>query len=101
VISPRALATKGHNSDFPISPTSLAKLWRRNVKKFYTNICFIQYHGESSPHQPSYHGRAGWFNIAIEPDSYREYSWLVRSVSPLFVFKMIYVTKSRLEGGGE
>jgi hypothetical protein len=33
-----------------ISLTSLAKLGRRNVKKFQTNVCFVQLSGESSPH---------------------------------------------------
>jgi hypothetical protein len=86
VISPGAVASKGHNSDFPISPTSLVEHGRSNVKKFHTNICFVQHRGDSSPHQPWYHGLAGWFNVTIEPDAYRENSWLVRLVSPLFVF---------------
>jgi hypothetical protein len=34
-----------------ISLTSLTKLGRSHIKKFHTNICFIQHHGESSPHQ--------------------------------------------------
>jgi hypothetical protein len=69
-----------------ISPTSLDELERSYVKKFHTNICFVQHCGESSPHQPGYHGLAGWFHITIEPDANREYSWLVRSISPRFVF---------------
>jgi hypothetical protein len=28
---------------------------------------------------------ASWFDITIELDAYREYFWLVRSVSPWFV----------------
>jgi hypothetical protein len=86
VISPGAVATKGHNNDFLISPTSLGEHGRSNINKFHTNICFVQHCGESSPHQPGYHGLAGWFNITIEPDAYRENSCLVRSVSPPFVF---------------
>jgi hypothetical protein len=69
-----------------ISPTSLAELGRSNIKKFHSNIYFVQYRGESSPHQPVYHGLAGWFNIIIAPDANREYSWLVSSISPWFVF---------------
>jgi hypothetical protein len=69
-----------------ISLTLLTELRRSHVKKFHTNNCFIQHYGESSPHQPGYHGLASWFRIIIEPDAYREYSWLVRSVSPQFVF---------------
>jgi hypothetical protein len=70
----------------PISPTSLTELRRSHAKKFYTNIYFIQHRGESSPHQSGYHGLAGWFHITIEPDANREYSWLVRLVSPWFIF---------------
>jgi hypothetical protein len=40
----------------------------KSVKKFHTNSL------------------ASWFHITIEPDANHEYSWLVRSVSPLFVF---------------
>jgi hypothetical protein len=69
-----------------ISPTSLTAHGRSHVKKFYTNNCLVQHCGESSPHQPGYHGLAGWFHITIESDANREYSWLVRSVSPRFVF---------------
>jgi hypothetical protein len=36
----------------PISPTSLAERGISNVKKFHTNVCFVQHSGESSPHQP-------------------------------------------------
>jgi hypothetical protein len=75
-----------------IGPTSLTELGRSNVKKFHTNIYFLQDRGESSLHQPGYHSLASWFNITIEPNENCEYSWLVRSVSTLFVFKMIYVT---------
>jgi hypothetical protein len=46
----------------PISPTSLAEVGRSNVKKFHTNICFVQ------------HSLAGWFNITVEHDAYREQS---------------------------
>jgi hypothetical protein len=57
----------------PISPTSLGKLVRSNVKKFHTNICFVQHSGETSPHQSQgCHSLAGWFNVTIEPDEYRE-----------------------------
>jgi hypothetical protein len=31
-----------------VCPTLLVELGRRHVKKFYTNICFIQHRGESS-----------------------------------------------------
>jgi hypothetical protein len=86
VISPGAVATKGHNSDIPISPTSLAELGRCHVKKFHINVCFVQHYGESSLHQPGYHGLAGWFHITIEPDTKHEYSCLVMSVSSRFVF---------------
>jgi hypothetical protein len=51
VISPEVVAIKGHNNNFLISPTSLAELGRSHVKKFYTNIYFVQHHGESSPQQ--------------------------------------------------
>jgi hypothetical protein len=71
-------------------PTSLAKLGRSHVKKFHTNIYFIQHCGESSPHQPWYQGLTGWFDITKEPDAYREYSCLVRSVSLRFVFLNVY-----------
>jgi hypothetical protein len=57
-----------------ISPTSLTELRRSHAKKFYTNIYFIQHHGESSPHQSGYHGLAGWFHITIEPSASHEYS---------------------------
>jgi hypothetical protein len=67
-------------------PTSLAEHGRRHVKKFHTNIYFVQNHGEISPHQPRYQGLAGWFDITIEHDVYLEYSWLVRLVSQWFVF---------------
>jgi hypothetical protein len=63
VISPGPVATKGHSSGLPISPTLLAELGRRHVKKFHTNICFVQHRGESNPHQPGYHGLTGWFHI--------------------------------------
>jgi hypothetical protein len=53
----------------PISLTSLAKLGRSHVKKFHTNISFVQHHGEISPHQLGYHGVAGWFDVTIEPDA--------------------------------
>jgi hypothetical protein len=46
-------------------------LGRDHVKKFHTNISFIQYRGEISPHQPGYHGVAGWLNVTIEPDANR------------------------------
>jgi hypothetical protein len=75
-----------------ISLTSLTELGRSHIKKFHTNICFIQHHGESSPHQPGYHGLASWFHITIEPNANHEYFWLVMSVSPRLFFKMIYVT---------
>jgi hypothetical protein len=74
-----------------ISFTSFAELGRRHVKKFYASICFIQYLGESSPHQPGYHSLAGLFNITIEPNTNLEYSWHVRSVSPWFVFFKWYM----------
>jgi hypothetical protein len=54
-----------------ISPTSLAELGRSHVKKFHTNISFVQHHGEINPQQPGYHGVAGWFNVTIEPDANR------------------------------
>jgi hypothetical protein len=76
----------------PNSPTSLTEPGRNHVKKFYVNIYFVQHHRESSPHQPRYHGLASWFHITIDPDANREYSCLVRSVSPWFFLKMIYVT---------
>jgi hypothetical protein len=60
----------------PISSTLLAELGRWHVKKFHTNIYFVQHHGESSPHQSRYHGLAGWFRTTIEPDANREYSGL-------------------------
>jgi hypothetical protein len=69
----------------PISPTSRVELRRIHVKKFHTNICFVQHHGESSPHQPRYHGLAGWFHITVEPDAVHEYSWPVKSVSPRYI----------------
>jgi hypothetical protein len=75
-----------------VCPTSLIKLGRNHVKKFLTNIYFVQHRGENGPHQPGYHGLASWFHITIEPDAYCEYSYLVRTVSPQFVFEMIYVT---------
>jgi hypothetical protein len=53
----------------PISLTSLAKLGRIHVKKFHTNISFIQHCGEISPHQLGHHGVGGWFNVTIEPDA--------------------------------
>jgi hypothetical protein len=74
VISLRHVATKGHNSNLPISLTSLVEFGRSHVKKFHTNIYFIQHYGQSSPHQPGYHGLAGWFRITIELDANREYS---------------------------
>jgi hypothetical protein len=74
MISPSAVASKGQNGDLPISPTLLAELERSHIKKFYTNVCFIQHRGESSPHQPGYHGIVGWFHITIEPNANREYS---------------------------
>jgi hypothetical protein len=55
-----------------ISPTSLAELERSHVKKF--------------SHQSGYHSLVGWFHITIESEANRQYSWLVRSVSPQFVF---------------
>jgi hypothetical protein len=70
----------------PISLISLAELVRSHIKKFHTNIYFVQHHGESSPHQTGYHGLAGLFNVTIEPDANREYSRLVRSVFSRFVF---------------
>jgi hypothetical protein len=70
----------------PANPTSLTEHGRSHVKKFHTNIYFVQQRGESSPHQPGYHGLVGWFHITIEPDVNREYSWVVRSVSPQFIF---------------
>jgi hypothetical protein len=69
-----------------ISPTSLPELGRIHIKMFHTNIYFLQHHGESSPHQPAYHGLAGCFHITIGPNANHEYSSLVRSVSPQFVF---------------
>jgi hypothetical protein len=69
-----------------ISPTSLTELGRSHVKKFHTNVCYVQHLRESSPHQPGYHGLANWFHITIEPDANREYSWHVRSISPWFIF---------------
>jgi hypothetical protein len=57
-----------------ISPTSLAELGRSHVEKLHTNICFVQHHGESSPHQSGYYSLAGWFHITIEPNANREYS---------------------------
>jgi hypothetical protein len=57
-----------------ISTTSLSELGRRHIKKFYTNIFFIQHRGKSSPHQSGYHGLAGWFHITIEPNANHEYS---------------------------
>jgi hypothetical protein len=57
-----------------ISPTLLAELERRRVKKFHTNIYYVQHRGESSPHQPGYHGLADWFHITIEHNANREYS---------------------------
>jgi hypothetical protein len=69
-----------------ISPTSLTEHRRSHVKKCHTNICFAQHHGESSPHHPGYHSLAGWLHITIEPDAHREYSKLVRLVSPRFIF---------------
>jgi hypothetical protein len=53
----------------PISPTPLTELGRSHVKKFHTNIYFVQHYGEISPHQPEYHDVAGWFNVIIEPDA--------------------------------
>jgi hypothetical protein len=53
-----------------VYPTSLIELGRSHVKKFHTNIYFVQYRGESSPHQSGYHGLAGWFHITIELDAY-------------------------------
>jgi hypothetical protein len=53
----------------PISPTLLTKLSRSHVKKFHTNISFIQHLGEISPHQPRDHGVAEWFNVTIEPNA--------------------------------
>jgi hypothetical protein len=48
----------------PIGPTPLAKLERRHVKKFHTNIYLVQHLGESSPARvqwscwlASYHNR--------------------------------------------
>jgi hypothetical protein len=58
----------------PIRPTSLAELGISHVKKFHTNIYFVQHCEESSHHQSGYHGLASWFHITIEPDTYREYS---------------------------
>jgi hypothetical protein len=60
-----------------ISHTSLTKLGRSHVKKFYANNYYVQPRGESSPHQAGYHGPAGWFNITIEPDANHEHFWLV------------------------
>jgi hypothetical protein len=60
----------------PISPTSLAELGRSHVKKFHTNIYFIQHRGESCPHLSGYHSPAGWFHITVEPDANHEYSGL-------------------------
>jgi hypothetical protein len=70
----------------PISPTSVIELGRSHVKKFHANIYFIQHSGESTPHQPGYHGLAGCFYIIIEPNVNREYSWFVGSVSPSLIF---------------
>jgi hypothetical protein len=75
----------------PISFTSFTEFGRRHVKMFYASICFIQYLGESSPHQPGYHSLAGLFNITIESNANLEYSWHVRSVSPWFVFLKWYM----------
>jgi hypothetical protein len=141
VISHGAVSTKGHNNDFPISPTSLAEsgtslhkylLTSSALKRWHpwidlTNICYfcgrhsllfflhlrkrethllisptrspnleeamsksfiqtsILYNTMESPHQPGYNGLAGWLHIAIEPDANREYSRIVRLVSPWFV----------------
>jgi hypothetical protein len=76
----------------PISSTLLAELGRWHVKKFHTNIYFVQHHGESSPHQSRYHGLAGWFRTTIEPDANREYSGLWGQFLHGLFFKMIYVT---------
>jgi hypothetical protein len=54
-----------------ISPTSLAELARSHIKKFHTNISFIQHHGEISPHHTGYHDVAGWFNVTKDPDANR------------------------------
>jgi uncharacterized protein YchJ len=72
----------------PPSIACLSHLAHRTWEKpwSYTNICFIQHHGESSPHQPGYVGLDGWFHITIEIDKYHEYSRFVRSVSPWFIF---------------
>jgi hypothetical protein len=80
VISPGAVATKGHNSDLSISPTSLIESGTGLYKYLLTSSA------ESSPHQPMYRSFAGWFHITIEPDANRGYSWLVRSVSSQLVF---------------
>jgi hypothetical protein len=52
----------------PISPNSLVELGRSHVKKFHTNISFVQHHGEINPHQLGYQGVTGWFNVTIEPE---------------------------------
>jgi hypothetical protein len=70
-----------------VCPISLTELERSHVKKFHTNIYFVQHRGESSPHQAGYHDLAGWFHITIEPNAYREYSWLVRLVCPQIFLK--------------
>jgi hypothetical protein len=70
----------------PISPTSLTKCGKSHIKKFYTNIYFIQHREESSPHQSGYYGLASWFHITIELNVNREHSCLMGSVSQLFVF---------------
>jgi hypothetical protein len=57
----------------PISPTSLAEHGRSNVKKFHTNICFIQHSVERVVlTRQGYHSLAGWFNITIEHNAYHE-----------------------------
>jgi hypothetical protein len=75
-----------------ISPTSLAELGRRHVKKIHTNICFIQHHGESSPHQPGYHSLTGWFYITIEPDANHDYYGLWGQFLHGLFLKMMYAT---------
>jgi hypothetical protein len=55
----------------PISPTSLTELARSHIKKFHTDISFIQHHGEISPHRTRYHSVARWFNVTKEPDANR------------------------------
>jgi hypothetical protein len=64
----------------------MSSLGQLHVVPPHSNIGAIQHYEESSPHQLAYQGLAGSFDTTIEPDAYREYSWLVRSVCLWFVF---------------